>query len=230
MVFFIFTLQLSLRHQSCCLVTGEGLKALGMAVSNGLEELALINCDVVERDKGLLATLGQLREKELSVPIYVSEMAPYKYSGGLNMCFQLSITIGIFSANLCNYYFSKLLNGEGWRLSLGLGVVPATIFVVGSFCLPDSPNSLVARGHHEAARKELVKIRGTNDVDAEFKEIITASEASDKVKHPWRSLFERHKLPTRFFDKTEFGYIRDSAFEPRRWIAPGQDSIHTAAC
>lgn len=49
----------SLTLQSCCLVTGEGLKALGVAMSNGLEELALINCDVVEREKGLLATLGQ---------------------------------------------------------------------------------------------------------------------------------------------------------------------------
>lgn len=49
----------SLKLQSCVLVTGEGLKALGVAMSNGLEELALINCDVVEREKGLLATLGQ---------------------------------------------------------------------------------------------------------------------------------------------------------------------------
>lgn len=59
-----------LRLQSCCLVTGQGLKALGMAVSNGLEELALINCHVVEREKGLLATLGQhlrqLRKLDLS--------------------------------------------------------------------------------------------------------------------------------------------------------------------
>lgn len=60
----------SLKLQSCCLVTGEGLKAIGMALSNGLEELALINCDVVEREKGLLATLGQhlrkLRKLDLS--------------------------------------------------------------------------------------------------------------------------------------------------------------------
>ncbi|CAK8541149.1 unnamed protein product [Lathyrus sativus] len=59
-----------LRLQSCCLVTGEGIKALAMAVSNGLEELALINCHVVEREKGLLATLGQhlrqLRKLDLS--------------------------------------------------------------------------------------------------------------------------------------------------------------------
>ncbi|GLT33212.1 hypothetical protein SLA2020_078160 [Shorea laevis] len=49
----------TLRLQSCCLVTGEGLKTLGIALSSSLEELAMINCDVVEREPGLLATLGQ---------------------------------------------------------------------------------------------------------------------------------------------------------------------------
>ncbi|KAF9624940.1 hypothetical protein IFM89_016188 [Coptis chinensis] len=50
---------ISLRLQSCCLVTGEGLKTIGSTVSVALEELALINCDVVEREPGLLTTLGQ---------------------------------------------------------------------------------------------------------------------------------------------------------------------------
>lgn len=61
---------ISLRLQSCCLVTGEGLKALGRAISNDLEELTLINCDVVEGEPGLLTTLGQnlkkLRKLDLS--------------------------------------------------------------------------------------------------------------------------------------------------------------------
>ncbi|CAK9176161.1 unnamed protein product [Ilex paraguariensis] len=61
---------LSIRLQSCCLVTGEGLKTLGRALSDSLEELALINCDVVEREPGLLTTLGQnlrqLRKLDLS--------------------------------------------------------------------------------------------------------------------------------------------------------------------
>ncbi|XP_008230540.1 PREDICTED: F-box/LRR-repeat protein 4 [Prunus mume] len=60
----------SLKLQSCCLVSGEGLRALGAAVSSGLEELALVNCDVVEREPGLLSTLGQnfrqLRKLDLS--------------------------------------------------------------------------------------------------------------------------------------------------------------------
>ncbi|XP_038906121.1 F-box/LRR-repeat protein 4 [Benincasa hispida] len=49
----------SLRLQSCCLITGDGLKAIGTALGSRLEELALINCDVVERESGLLATMGQ---------------------------------------------------------------------------------------------------------------------------------------------------------------------------
>ncbi|KAF8390486.1 hypothetical protein HHK36_025012 [Tetracentron sinense] len=61
---------ISLRLQSCCLVTGEGLKTLGASMSTKLEELALISCDVVEREPGLLTTLGQnlrlLRKLDLS--------------------------------------------------------------------------------------------------------------------------------------------------------------------
>ncbi|KAI5665484.1 hypothetical protein M9H77_15337 [Catharanthus roseus] len=62
----------SLRLQSCCLVTGEGLKSLVRAMNddNNLDELALINCDVIEREPGLLSTLGQnlkrLRKLDLS--------------------------------------------------------------------------------------------------------------------------------------------------------------------
>ncbi|XP_020208345.1 sugar carrier protein C [Cajanus cajan] len=134
-----------------------------------------------------------------SVPIYVSEMAPYNYRGALNMCFQLSITIGIFIANLFNYYFANILDGQGWRLSLGLGAVPAFIFVTGSICLPDSPASLVERGCIEEARKELQKIRGTTKVDAEFNDIIAASENSKKVTHPWKTLRERKYRPQLIF-------------------------------
>ncbi|CAH9141731.1 unnamed protein product, partial [Cuscuta epithymum] len=52
-----------------------------------------------------------------AVPLYLSEMAPYKYRGALNIVFQLSITIGILVANVLNYFFAKM--SWGWRLSLG---------------------------------------------------------------------------------------------------------------
>lgn len=111
------------------------------------------------------------------------------------MCFQLSITIGIFSANLVNYYFAKILNGQGWRLSLGLGAVPAIIFLVGSFFLPDSPSSLVERDRFDEARQQLVKLRGTPNIDAEFNDIVAAREQSKQVKHPWTTLRKRKYRP-----------------------------------
>ncbi|KAL5172122.1 SCF E3 ubiquitin ligase complex F-box protein grrA [Glycine soja] len=63
----------SVRLQSCCLVSGEGLKALAAALK-GLEELALVNCDVVETEPGLLATLGQHLRKLKMLDLSHNEM------------------------------------------------------------------------------------------------------------------------------------------------------------
>jgi hypothetical protein len=37
----------------------------------------------------------------------------------------------------------------GWRLSLGLAAVPATVLLLGGIFLHDTPNSLIERGHPE---------------------------------------------------------------------------------
>ncbi|ESW06232.1 hypothetical protein PHAVU_010G030000 [Phaseolus vulgaris] len=130
-----------------------------------------------------------------SVPIYMSEVAPYKFRGALNMMFQLAITIGIFVANVLNYIFSKMENGEGWRYILGFAAVPAIMIIIGAFFLPDSPSSLIERGLVEEAKKELIKIRGSNDIEEEFQDLVAARESSKAVKHPWASLLKRQYRP-----------------------------------
>ena len=40
----------------------------------------------------------------------------------------------------------------GWRLSLGLAAVPAIVLTLGGALLPETPNSLIERGHHAQAR------------------------------------------------------------------------------
>ncbi|XP_074307628.1 sugar transport protein 1-like [Silene latifolia] len=129
-----------------------------------------------------------------SVPLYLSEMAPYKYRGALNIGFQLSITIGILVANILNYFFAKIENW-GWRLSLGGAMVPAIIISIGALILPDTPNSLIERGNHEQALAKLRRIRGVDDVGDEFKDLVAASETSKLVEHPWRNLLERKYRP-----------------------------------
>ncbi|GFQ02311.1 sugar carrier protein c [Phtheirospermum japonicum] len=130
-----------------------------------------------------------------SVPLYLSEMAPYKYRGALNIGFQLSITIGILAANVLNYGFAKIKGGWGWRLSLGGAMVPALIITVGSLVLPETPNSMIERGQHDKAKSKLKRIRGVSDVDEEFKDLVAASEESMKVEHPWRNLLQRKYRP-----------------------------------
>ncbi|CAI9785525.1 unnamed protein product [Fraxinus pennsylvanica] len=129
-----------------------------------------------------------------SVPVYLSEMAPPKLRGALNIGFQMATTIGIFGANLINYGTAKMQH-NGWRVSLGLAGVPAVIMTVGSIFLPDTPNSLIERGKNEKAREMLQKIRGTPNVDEEYNDLLDASEAAKEVEHPWRNIMERKYRP-----------------------------------
>lgn len=45
-----------------------------------------------------------------AVPLFLSEIAPTRIRGGLNILFQLNITIGILFANLINYGTSKYVS------------------------------------------------------------------------------------------------------------------------
>lgn len=130
-----------------------------------------------------------------SVPVYLSEMAPAKIRGALNMCFQMAITIGILVAQLVNYGTAKIQGGWGWRLSLALAAVPAIMLTIGSIFLPDTPNSILERGHTEKARRMLQKIRGTDNVDEEFQDLMDATKAAKKVEHPWRNILQPRYRP-----------------------------------
>lgn len=129
-----------------------------------------------------------------AVPLFLSEIAPTRIRGGLNILFQLNITIGILFANLVNYGTSKI-TPWGWRLSLGLAGIPAVLLTVGSIFLVETPNSLIERGYLEDGKHVLKKIRGTNNVDAEFNELVEASRIAATVKHPFRNLLKRRNRP-----------------------------------
>ncbi|CAA2960906.1 sugar transport 1-like [Olea europaea subsp. europaea] len=126
-----------------------------------------------------------------SVPLYLSEMSPYNYRGTFNVCFQLMITIGILVANLLNYFSAKIEGGWGWRLSLGLAGVPAIVIIIASFFLSDTPNSLMDRGKEDEAKALLKRIRGVENVDAEFNDILAAKNEARLVQNPWQNIFKR---------------------------------------
>jgi sugar porter (SP) family MFS transporter len=111
--------------------------------------------------------------------------------GMLNIGFQLMITIGILAAELINYGTNKIKAGYGWRISLALAAVPAGIITLGALVLPDTPNSLLERGHADEARRMLRRIRGTEVIGEEYADLVAASEAARLVTHPWRNIVQR---------------------------------------
>ncbi|KAK4481240.1 hypothetical protein RD792_012123 [Penstemon davidsonii] len=129
-----------------------------------------------------------------AVPLYLSEMAPAKIRGAVNQLFQLTTCLGILIANFVNYGVERI-HPWGWRLSLGLAAVPATLMFIGGIFLPETPNSLVEQGRLEEGRRVLEKIRGTPKVDAEFADLIDASNAAKAIKNPFRNLLKRKNRP-----------------------------------
>ncbi|KAK1272915.1 Sugar transport protein 1 [Acorus gramineus] len=125
---------------------------------------------------------------------YLSKMAPANHRGKLNFIFYLMNTFGIFAANSINYGTSKSKSDKGWRTSLGLPAVPAFFITLGSLFLPDTPDSLINRGHNDAAKVVLRRIRDTLDIDQEYADLVTASEASQAVGKPWRDIFRREHI------------------------------------
>jgi MFS family permease len=154
-----------------------------------------------------------------AVPLFLSEIAPTRIRGGLNILFQLNVTIGILFANLVNYGTAKYvvpapchhacavpalnrvrlclcrIHPWGWRLSLSLAGIPALLLTLGALFVTDTPNSLIERGRLEEGKAVLKRIRGTDNVEPEFNEIVEASRIAQEVKHPFRNLLQRRNRP-----------------------------------
>ena len=123
-------------------------------------------------------------------------MAPPKYRGAINNGFQFSVGIGALSANLINFGTEKIKGGWGWRISLAMAAVPASILTLGAFFLPETPNSIIQRSNdHQKAKRMLQRVRGTDDVQAELDDLIKATSISKTIENPFKKIVQRRYRP-----------------------------------
>ncbi|VAI25746.1 unnamed protein product [Triticum turgidum subsp. durum] len=133
---------------------------------------------------------------KLSIPLYLSEMAPPQYRGAINNGFELCISIGILIANVINYGVQKIEGGWGWRISLSMAAVPAAFLTIGAIFLPETPSFLIQRdGNVDEAKMMLQRLRGTMGVQKELDDLVTASNISRAIKNPYRNILKKKYRP-----------------------------------
>ncbi|GFP84011.1 sugar transport protein 8 [Phtheirospermum japonicum] len=129
-----------------------------------------------------------------AVPLFLTEIAPIQHRGGVNILFQQFVTIGLLIANLINYATSNL-HPNSWRISLGLSALPGAVLFVGSLIITETPASLVQMGRDEEGKAALKRVRGVEDVEAEFQMIVAANEQGRRVQQPFKKIFEKSGVP-----------------------------------
>nr|WSX49571.1 sugar porter family MFS transporter [Streptomyces sp. NBC_00974] len=145
-------------------------------------------------------------------PAYIAEVSPPAYRGRLASFQQAAIVIGIAVSQLVNWGILNLADGdqrgeigglEAWQWMLGVMVVPAVLYGMMSFVIPESPRFLVSVGRNAEARKVLAEVEGEHvDLDARVADI----------EHTMRS---EHKSTFKDLLGGRFGFL------PIVWIGIG---------
>ena len=135
------------------------VSAWGSGVANGSLEFVLYRI------------LGGLAVGAASVmaPAYISEIAPARMRGRLTTIQQVAIIAGLFFSFLANYVLANVAGGstedfwfgfQTWRWMFWMELIPAIIFFVALFAIPESPRFLVIKGKTEKATEVLTKLFG----------------------------------------------------------------------
>ena len=89
-------------------------------------------------------------------PMYITEIAPAKNRGKLVATFQFNIVFGILIAYFSNYLLQGVGGENSWRIMLGVVALPALIYCILVFFVPESPRWLMLhKGDYDTARKTL---------------------------------------------------------------------------
>ncbi|MBU2428388.1 MAG: sugar porter family MFS transporter, partial [Gammaproteobacteria bacterium] len=121
-------------------------------------------------------------------PAYISEVAPAALRGRLATLQQLAIVLGLFAAFVSNYLIASASGGAenvflmelpAWRWMFWVELVPALLFLLGVFFIPESPRYLVAQGKLEQARLVFRRIQAGSE-DQQIAEVSQSLNGNQK--------------------------------------------------
>ena len=109
-------------------------------------------------------------------PLYISEIAPAEIRGRLVSLNQFAIIFGMLIVYFVNFYISRQgddlwLKTIGWRYMFASEGIPALLFLLFLFFVPDTPRSLILKSKHNKAFEILNKINGAERANTISNEI-----------------------------------------------------------
>ncbi|MDH4106075.1 MAG: sugar porter family MFS transporter [Gammaproteobacteria bacterium] len=116
-------------------------------------------------------------------PMYIAEFAPARLRGRMVSFNQLNIVIGISAAFFSNYFILSLAGSDqawvdvlglerwNWRWMLGIEAVPAILYLIALYTVPESPRWLAMRGRDANALEVLVLAVGRNEAEGELRTV-----------------------------------------------------------
>jgi len=122
---------------------------------------------------------------------YISEVAPAEIRGRLTTVQQIMIITGLTVAFIVNKLLqvgagSSLnrfwLDFEAWRWMYLMQAIPAVIFLVALFLIPESPRYLVSKGRQEKAEGVLASLFGSGVARAKLDEIRATFSADHRPR------------------------------------------------
>jgi sugar porter (SP) family MFS transporter len=127
-------------------------------------------------------------------PMYIAEIAPARWRGRLVGFFQFNIVFGILMAYFSNYLVGTMgFGAEEWRWKLGVAAVPALLFLLMLFAIPQSPRWLVGQRRTEEAR-EILRLTGEENYEQDLQDIVESIDAEHGHAH--EPLFQRkYRVP-----------------------------------
>jgi sugar porter (SP) family MFS transporter len=138
-------------------------------------------------------------------PLYIAEISVPRIRGRLVSLYQLAITVGFLGAYLANYglqqhseiliekglktgFQGRYFASEVWRGMLGMESLPALLFFVSLFLIPESPRWLVVMNREVKALSILERIYGKEEAGNQVlnvRKLIAEERVSD-----WRMLLQ----------------------------------------
>ncbi|MFG2529886.1 sugar porter family MFS transporter [Streptomyces sp. NPDC048516] len=124
-------------------------------------------------------------------PAYIAEVSPSAYRGRLGSFQQAAIVVGIAVSQLVNWGILNLADGkqrgviaglEAWQWMLGVMVIPAVLYGLLSFAIPESPRYLISVDKVSRAKEVLAEVEGKAvDLDKRVAEIKDAMRREHKA-------------------------------------------------